>query len=257
MPVTPVGKAVVKGAEGFDQSRIATMLKKHVDIDAVNGAAIVSAAIALAIHKPMTVDNAILSSDPVPDRAAAGVTKGPGDRQRFDEVGHQTPSAHVLLYVGQVGAIIENKTDDPLLNEMVDRVVSKVDKHTAANIKTVGVQPRATDDLKEGVKSDNKEAKWTMVSSTSAEYYAALDATVPLNANMNTASAVSLEASDDQAVSNNLDVVTQVTGPSGIQSDVVVLKCATTSVITPSVAAFDHEQILTPTGMASVHGGSL
>jgi len=257
VPVTPVGKAVVKGAEGFDQFRTAAMLKKHVDIDVVNGAAAVPAATALAIHKSVTGDNAILSSDPVPDRVAAGVTKGPGDRQRFDEVGHRTPSAHVILYADQAGAIIENKTDDPLLNEMVDRVVSKVDKHTAANTKTAGVQLGATDDLKEGIKSDNKAAKWTMVSSTSVEYYAALDATVPLNANMNTASAVSLETSDDRAVSNNLDVVTQVTGPSGIQSDVVVLKCATTGVITPSVAAFDHEQILTPTGMASAHGGSL
>ncbi|OIT40410.1 hypothetical protein A4A49_15799 [Nicotiana attenuata] len=47
----------------------------------------------------------------VSDRASAGVTKGPGDRQKSDEVGHQIVNAHVLMSVGQAGAILENKTD--------------------------------------------------------------------------------------------------------------------------------------------------
>ncbi|OIT26876.1 hypothetical protein A4A49_57319 [Nicotiana attenuata] len=95
---------------------------------------------------------------PASDRASAGVTKGPGDKQKSDEVGHQT-----------VNANLENKTDAPELNKIIDRVVSKIDKPTAANIKSAGLQAGATDALNEGVKSDNivdkKDENWTMVSS--------------------------------------------------------------------------------------------
>ncbi|OIT03820.1 hypothetical protein A4A49_02801 [Nicotiana attenuata] len=106
---------------------------------------------------------------PVSDRGLAGVTKGPRDRQKSDEFGHQTVNAHMLLSAGQAGAILENKTDAPELNKIVDRVASKIDKPTAANIKSAGLQAGSTDTLNEGVKSDNisdkKDENLTMVSS--------------------------------------------------------------------------------------------
>jgi len=106
---------------------------------------------------------------PISVRASAGVTKGPGDKQKSDEVERQTVNAHVILYAGQAGAILENKTDAPELKKIVDRVVSKIDKPTAANTKSAGLQAETNDASKEGVKSDNihgkKAENWTMVSS--------------------------------------------------------------------------------------------